>query len=263
MNSDILTQFAPITLDEMSGIRLMNRTDTKFVTTISKLEKLLRMALNDYRVQEVDDIRNIPYHTVYFDTDGFDMFRDHETGKGFRQKVRIRSYVNSHLDFLEVKMKNNHGRTSKKRMKLVNDDPVNPVGGISFCSQNDETVSCANFLRPYLRYAPEKLVEQVENKFNRITLVNNAKTERLTIDTALCFHNYATDRDFDLDGVAVVELKRDGLQSSPILSMLQQLRIHPFGFSKYCMGTIMTNDTLRQNTFKPKLRKVYHIMNSK
>jgi hypothetical protein len=41
---DILSQFDPITLDEMSGIRLMNRTDTKFVTTRPMLERLLLMA---------------------------------------------------------------------------------------------------------------------------------------------------------------------------------------------------------------------------
>ena len=42
--SDILETYAPITLEEMSGIRLMNRTDTKFVATLSQLERLLVMA---------------------------------------------------------------------------------------------------------------------------------------------------------------------------------------------------------------------------
>ena len=51
---DILRQFAPITLDEMSGIRLMNRTDTKFVTTLPMLMQLLEMAKDDYFVQEID-----------------------------------------------------------------------------------------------------------------------------------------------------------------------------------------------------------------
>ena len=38
---DILSHYEPITLDEMSGIRLMNRTDTKFVTTKPMLRQLL------------------------------------------------------------------------------------------------------------------------------------------------------------------------------------------------------------------------------
>ena len=40
----LLHKLKPITLEEMSGIRLMNRTDTKFVTNKAKLEQLLEMA---------------------------------------------------------------------------------------------------------------------------------------------------------------------------------------------------------------------------
>ena len=48
---DILSHYDPITLDEMSGIRLMNRTDTKFVTTRPMLERLLTLAQADYYEQ--------------------------------------------------------------------------------------------------------------------------------------------------------------------------------------------------------------------
>ena len=34
----IIRTYSPITLDEMSGIKLMNRTDTKFVTTVERLQ---------------------------------------------------------------------------------------------------------------------------------------------------------------------------------------------------------------------------------
>ena len=39
-----LSQLDPISLDEMSGIKLMNRTDTKFVTSKQKLVGLLELA---------------------------------------------------------------------------------------------------------------------------------------------------------------------------------------------------------------------------
>ena len=45
---DILNVYSPITLDEMSGISLMNRTDTKFVAGIERVRELLFMAKNDY-----------------------------------------------------------------------------------------------------------------------------------------------------------------------------------------------------------------------
>ena len=66
---DLLASFAPITLAEMSSVKLMNRTDTKFVTTLPMLRKLLAMAQSDYYVQDIDGERNMLYDTTYFDTD--------------------------------------------------------------------------------------------------------------------------------------------------------------------------------------------------
>jgi len=45
---DILNYFEPITLEQMSGVKLMNRTDTKFVTNREKLQELLQLAQQDY-----------------------------------------------------------------------------------------------------------------------------------------------------------------------------------------------------------------------
>lgn len=39
-----LAQFDPITLEEMRGIRLMNRIDTKFLVNVAELPTLLEMA---------------------------------------------------------------------------------------------------------------------------------------------------------------------------------------------------------------------------
>jgi hypothetical protein len=91
-------------------------------------------------------------------------------------------------------------------------------------------------------------------------LVNKGKTERLTIDTALQFHNLLTNTDKDMGPLVVIELKRDGLVYSPVLEMLRQLHIHPHGFSKYCMGAAMTNSTLPLNRFKVKLGDVERIL---
>ncbi len=65
--ADVLTEFAPITLAEMKDIRLMNRTDTKFVTTRAKLIELLKLARSEYYVQEIAGRRLGDYYTVYFD----------------------------------------------------------------------------------------------------------------------------------------------------------------------------------------------------
>ncbi len=261
--TEILNQYEPITLEEMKDIRLMNRIDTKFITTVPMLRRLLELAKDDYYVQETGGLRISPYYTLYFDTDDYAMYTRHETGHVNRQKLRIRSYVDAGLNFLEVKTKNNHGRTKKKRMTMSDFDAKNPQYGIQFGSQETAMADYNDFLHTYLRYDPVSLSEKLENRFDRITLVNKGKTERLTIDTNLRFHNIATESYRFMDNFVIIELKRDGLQSSPILSRLSKLRIKPHGFSKYCIGSALTNEELRQNRFKMRLHDVQRLLEGK
>ena len=258
----IIKTYDPITLDEMSGIKLMNRTDTKFVTTVDRLRLLLTIAHDDYRAQDIDGRRIANYYTAYFDTPDNNMYIVHQNGHAGRQKLRIRSYVDSGQNFLEVKTKNNHGRTKKKRVNMVGFDPKHPDHGIRFMRQDEQFRSYDAFLSKHLRYDPTILTEHLENHFRRITLVNKAKTERVTIDTDLCFHNIKTDRNVDLTGLVIIEVKRDGLQPSPILGLLRELRIKPSGFSKYCMGSALTNPSLKRNNFKERLRLVERLLST-
>ena len=246
---DILSTFAPISLEQMSGVKLMNRTDTKFVTNVEKLRQLLRLAQNDYFVQEIDGERNLEYDTTYFDTTSFDMYNQHQWGHTNRQKIRFRTYCISGLQFMEVKTKNNHGRTKKKRIEVTDMDVMEQ-------QKHD-------FLAKHLRYEADTLIPAINNHFSRITLVNKAKTERLTIDSSLRFNNLASGQKLDMGDLVIIELKRDGLVFSPVLDMLKRLRIHPHGFSKYCMGSAMTNPNLQVNRFKRKLIEVEKLVASK
>lgn len=257
---EILGSYEPITLEEMSGIRLMNRTDTKFVTNEAMLCRLLELARKAYRVQEIDGRRIGNYYTVYFDTPDCQMFRVHHNGHVNRQKLRIRSYVDSGQNFLEVKTKNNHGRTKKKRMSMEGFNPLQPQHDITFRRQDAQYEEIGDFLSGHLHYDASVLSEQIENRFRRITLVNKGKTERLTIDLDLQFHHVKNGRDCDLSGIVIIELKRDGQVYSPILEMLRQLRIHPHGFSKYCIGSALTNPQLPQNRFKIRLHDIEKIL---
>ena len=254
---DLLRRYDPITLDEMSGVKLLNRTDTKFVTNVPTLMRLLEMASDEYYAQDIDGARIAPYYTVYFDTDDCAMYHCHEAGHANRQKLRVRSYVDSDLHFLEVKTKNNRGRTKKKRLTLDNFNP-------EACAQfNVRGSQYQEFLHTWLRYDPALLSEQLENRFDRITLVNKGKTERLTIDTNLRFHNIVTGSYRFMDGAVIIELKRDGNVPSPILRMLRDLRIKPHGFSKYCIGSAFTNDALHRNLIKPKMHDIEKIIKNK
>ena len=245
----LANELPPITLDEMKSIRLMNRMDTKFVTTVDMLVRLLDLCKGSYYAQAINGKRVSPYRTTYWDyPERHDMFHFHQAGHLPRTKVRARTYLDSGHSFLEIKRKNNHGKTKKKRVAVSSIDAV---------IRNHEG---EEFLHDMLGITFNDLTPALGNQFLRITLVNLEKTERLTIDFDLHFHNYETGKDASMDNIVIIELKRDGRQPSPILPLLRQLRIKPAGFSKYCIGTTVTNPELRINRFKKRLIKIGKIL---
>lgn len=64
--SDILQEFVPISLEEMQRVRLMNRIDTKYVTTVPQLVRLLEMAAGEYRMQQTGGLRDMPLLHLLF-----------------------------------------------------------------------------------------------------------------------------------------------------------------------------------------------------
>src|SRR6476620_5435567 len=116
LQTQILHDFQPIDLKEMDSVKLMNRTDTKFIFNISHYQKIMSEIKDYYRVLEVDGKRISRYETLYCDTSHFDLYNKHHQGKLNRYKIRHRTYVESNIGFLEVKFKNNKGRTIKTRI---------------------------------------------------------------------------------------------------------------------------------------------------
>ena len=63
------TQFTPISLKNMDGVKLMNRSDTKFTFSSQKLPILLEKLIPFYNVLEINGKRLHSYKSLYFDTD--------------------------------------------------------------------------------------------------------------------------------------------------------------------------------------------------
>lgn len=248
--SELIEKLPPISLEDMSGIKLMNRTDTKFVATEAQLCSFLSAVKGKYYVQQIDGRRISSYHTIYFDTADFLMYTMHHKGRARREKIRVRTYLNSNDTFLEVKNKNNHGRTKKKRIQVN-----------SAFTLHEERECVVPFLAKHAWYTLEQIAPVTENRFSRITLVNFGKTERLTIDFSLYFHNLSSDDENALNHVVIIELKRDGNVFSPALDIIRNLRIKSSGFSKYCIGSILTNKELKYNNFKSRLRYIQRLEN--
>ena len=240
----IVQVMKPITLDEMSGVKLMNRIDTKYVVTETQLKAILSGICDHYFAQEVEGHRLSPYSTVYYDTPELTMYLIHHDRHLVRDKVRVRTYVDSHLTFCEVKHKNNKGRTKKKRIV------VEPIPNII---DNPEAVA---FLAEKQPYEVSTLSPHLVTAFDRITLVNYDKTERLTIDCNLRFENLRSGNTASMSPLVVMELKQDGRAHSLLKDVLFEMRIRPFKVSKYCIGTCLTRPEVKQNRFKKKLRRI-------
>lgn len=166
-------------LDRIAAVRLMNRVDTKYLVDERRCMELLEMAADQYYVQIIDDCRACRYATLYYDTPQWDMYHLHHNRRLTRQKIRTRTYVETGVTYLEVKNKSNKGRTHKRRMALDRS---------LFAAAATDTAA-ADFLRREARYAPETLSPSLATRFVRVTLVNRAMTERLTIDFDLHFDN--------------------------------------------------------------------------
>ncbi|MBO4689900.1 MAG: polyphosphate polymerase domain-containing protein, partial [Paludibacteraceae bacterium] len=200
---DILQQFAPISLEAMDGVKLMNRIDTKYVVPMSVLPKLLRMAQEEYFVQQIAGKRTGEYDTTYYDTEDLEMYIRHHDRQLVRQKIRVREYVDSRLFFLEVKRKNNRGRTKKKRISLPS-TAITP----GMIGQGKEPIRVDDFLAAKSWYRFEQISPRLRTTFTRITLVNKQKTERLTIDFNLSFTNLRSGVQVTYPEMVIVELKR-------------------------------------------------------
>lgn len=248
-----LGAFPAISLGEMDAVRLMNRVDTKYVTDEAVLSALLSDACAaGYRVLEVDGGRISPYATLYYDTEDLKMFTDHRNKRLTRQKVRTRTYLASGATFLEVKRKRNNGRTKKKRTA---------VPAADYADFREDPAAC-RFLAEKSDFPADRLSPSLETVFRRITLVNPAMTERLTIDTRVGFANPRTGREASLRDAVVIELKQDGRAESPMKRILLGRRVKPLRMSKYCIGVTLTDPSARPGRFKMKVRQTEKIIRS-
>jgi hypothetical protein len=246
----ILEGMDSLSLEEMGAVKLMNRTDTKYLLNEQTLLRLAEGWSDLFYVQEIAGRRVASYKTLYFDTEDAVTYTIHHNRQLHRQKLRQREYVDSGVCFCEIKNKLNTGRTKKKRIEI----PQSQWGGIY---EYPETEA---FVKERFWVTDKPMSPRLQNQFRRITLVNRAKTERITIDYDVKFKNLKSPNEADASGLVIVEVKQDGNQSSDFKRLLRDARVQPKGLSKYCFGMILTDNQIKYNRFKEKVRYVNRIL---
>jgi len=243
---DILHSFNPISLEEIKKSQLLKRMDTKYLFHESHLPAVLANLMDDYDTLEVDGMRMQRYKTCYYDTPDFELYRQHHNGQRDRFKLRVRAYLNSNLEFLEVKRKDNHNCTQKSR--LASDDTF-----------TGETPKVRAFLQASFPLDHEIYVPKIANSFNRIALVSKHDRERLSIDLDIRF--LSPSMQFALPGVVVAEVKQPHFSvHSAFIQEMRRAGLRPTSFSKYCVGVALAYPQIKRNKFKPLLLDIQQII---
>jgi len=161
-----LSQFVPHDLSQLKNASLMDRVDTKFLVPRFLLPTLLQTLKAQYTALEIEGQRVSRYENDYYDTPSFTHYLAHHNKRLNRFKLRKRVYTDSDIAFLEVKFKNNKGRTVKTRQPAdVYDSSIN--------AENREHLDSAG-----LNQFPEHKVVQ-NSSYNRIALAREEAGERL------------------------------------------------------------------------------------
>lgn len=237
--------FEAVSLEEMEGVKLMDRTDVKYLVPIALLPEILDEAMPDYRLMEIDNQRLYTYETLYYDTPDLVLYHMHHQGKKNRYKVRSRNYVESGLKFFEIKFKSNKGRTLKTRIARDEIEHTMDTHASSFLSTNTTL-------------DPQRFTGVMWVDYKRMTLVHKHIPERITIDLQLTFRNEFKQKAYP--GLAIVEIKQDKMKGSPFADIMKKFQLKKGSISKYCFGIISLFDGVKQNSFKPQLQKLNKII---
>jgi hypothetical protein len=242
---NILQEIDPISLKEMDSVALMNRTDTKYLLSFEQLTEVLEEVSGHYRILDIKGVRRNHYQSEYYDTPDFYFYKRHHSGKKNRLKIRKRRYVESDISFLEVKFKSNKGRTEKDRMKLAE---LN----LELSPENIQYIHDTSHFE-------DQLEPKLMNTFERITLVDQALPERITIDCYLSFE--MGENKLQIPDLVIIEAKQERQNRHSIfLSALKKRLIRPESMSKYCLGVALMTDQ-KSNMFKEKIRRIKKLTN--
>ena len=233
-----LNSFNSVSLEDLDSVKLMNRIDVKFAFNINKLPELLADLLPFYNVLSISGQKTQSYRSLYYDTNDRIFYLNHHNERVNRHKVRFREYIGSGISFLEVKLKNNKGKTMKKRI------PVDSIPNKLDARHKDFITQT---IGKEISLFPQQWIY-----FDRLTFVDKMFTERLTIDLNLKCSIISSSDSFE--NIVIAEVKKDKSTSSSQFSKLaKKYHILPTRISKYCLSTISLNPDVKKNRFKKKL----------
>jgi len=237
LDISLFSSFSTATEEQILARSLQNRVDSKFICKVDLLEDIVSQWSEGYAVIRVQGKAKTLYESQYFDTSSHDNLADHMRGRRPRRKVRLRTYQDRNLTYLEVKEKKSNDTTNKSRVLLT------PSGENPSKSFVREALSEHGFgeLQPSMKIS-----------FTRTTLIGIDYDERITIDTNLVFEDGK--HLVSLPNLVIFELKQPKFASTtPTMSTLNKCT-ERLQVSKYITGAQLLWPEGRWHRKKPILR---------
>ncbi|MEU8243706.1 polyphosphate polymerase domain-containing protein [Actinoplanes missouriensis] len=238
--------FAPISLDELVGeAALLTRLDRKYLLPAAELPELLNRMPSSVRMLEIGGQRSFGYRSVYFDTAGLDSYLAAAHGRRRRFKVRIRTYLDTGLDFVEVKTRGARGVTVKERIPYEGDGSRLGPAGHRYAHA---VLTAAGIPAEGLDFHAV-----MATYYRRTTLYVPETGSRVTVDSDLAWQlpDGSTTR---MPDSVVVETK-SARAASDVDRLLWSLGHRPCRISKYATGLAALRPDLPANKWHGVLRR--------
>ena len=242
---DAIFALAPVGLTEVVGsANLQTRQDRKYVVPLHDITVLINDLPAESRVLTIDDRTQFTYCSAYFDTDDRKSYLGAAYRRPSRFKVRVRTYVESKVSMLEVKTRDNRGRTVKNRIASApTAEIVLSPAARGFVAGFVPTAEVAADLRPALT-----------TTYRRSTLLpRTGQNVRVTVDTELAWFD-TNGRRQEFGPYAIVETKTEG-GVCDFDRALWRAGHRPISFSKYCTGMAALDPSLPANRWHRVLRR--------
>lgn len=232
-------------LEAQNDVALLNRVDSKYLLSLEQLDQILEDASSEYSVLEIDDHRVFTYQNTYFDSPSLRYFRHHHSGKLNRHKIRYRRYAETDKEYFEIKFKTNKKRTIKHRELL---------GTLDTAAQDSQ-----DFAELHIDADEVATLQAVLHvNYRRLSLVDKAGTQRVTIDLDLRFGRVGGSELIHIPDLVIAELKQEKMAHRGFFeNLMRSAGANKSNFSKYCVGCCLTADgPLKKNRFLPTLKRL-------
>ena len=247
---DIISRFGKCGLEDVNQrAPLLTRTDNKYVLSTNQIQALLLETRKDFSVLTLNATNNFRYQNKYLDTPDGVCFLDHKQGRRRRMKMRFRHYVDSGKFFFELKLKGRRGITEKFRQPISAEDFEKQQ-----LTNSLRAFSNSVLIERYGRFLTGLYVPALNVNYERLTLLSNSGSERITIDHSIHFQlgefDYTT-----FDNFWVVEVKSRSGRTAVDKYLVRTGSRTVKSCSKYSVGFQISRRGGGSSRFTPTIRK--------